>query len=203
MNSLKRFGFPLLGALVVFSMVAGVSPAATVTLADLATVKTYFLNEGAFDHDLLTPLQITISDATWTDDSQGDVLLNESGGGSLSDLVRFVNVGGVATIYFGSNNANSSVALTGPLSGPSPGFTATFTETEPLSSFPGTLTTTSGFSVDGVITSDSDGAGAGAISDHITLQATQAVPEPSTLTLAGLGALGLTIRSLRRAARKH
>ncbi len=93
MNSLKRFGYPLLGGLVAFLMVAGIGSAATVTLNQLATAKTFFTNEGGFDHDLLNPLQVTISDATWSAGSIGDVIMIDI---SVSDVVRFVNVGGVA-----------------------------------------------------------------------------------------------------------
>ncbi len=197
MNSLKRFGFPLLGGLVAFLMVAGISSAAAVTLADLATAKTFLATEIQFDHDMVNPFQVTITGATWSASDVGDVRLNEISG-SLSDLVRFVNVGGVANIYFASDD-NGTVPLTGPLSGPSPGSTLTFAETSPASSFTKTLTTTDGSTVKAVITSDSELQGPGAPSDHITLSATiPQVPEPSTFTLAGLGALGLLIRSYRR-----
>ena len=197
MNSLKRFGFPLLGALVAFLMVAGISSAAAVTLADLATAKTFLATEIQFDHEWGNPPQFTTTGETCSRSDVGDVRLTEISG-SLSDLVRFVNVGGVANIYFGSDD-NGTVPLTGPLSGPSPGSTLTFTETSPASSFTKTLTTADGFTVKAVLTSDSDLQGPGTPSDHITLTATAPqVPEPSTFTLAGLGALGLIIRSYRR-----
>ncbi len=113
----------------------------------------------------------------------------------MSDLIRFVNVGGVATIYFGSDGFGGSLPLTGPLSGPSPGFSTTATETEPGPTR--TLTTTSGYSVAAILTSDAERGAV--LSDHIQLTATAPqVPEPSTFTLAGLGALGLLIRSYRR-----
>jgi hypothetical protein len=206
MNGTRRRGFlPQPVALTIaFALVLAARPSwaapQNFTLADLPFSVTIPepANEGAENVS-----NIVITNARFVDSAQGDVVLSDPGmlqqsirdvtGGftyaTSSDLIRFINVNGVANIFFISSPIGDITAIPGPFS-----LNPIFQEETTPAIVVKLLVGAENNRIQATLVSDLNPNG-GVPSDAVRLEW---APEPSSLYLLSAGILGVLAYSRRR-----